>query len=80
MGKEIDPWAAALRVRLEAAIADGRPVDAAALATELAARARVIDNAKVVPLAHPKLRRSHRGSSKRRAGEFALTKRPKPLF
>jgi hypothetical protein len=42
MGQEIDPVATALRAALEEAIADGRPVDAAALATELATRSRAV--------------------------------------
>lgn len=45
-----DPVATALRAALEGAISEGRTVDAAALATELAARARAMSDPKVVPI------------------------------
>jgi hypothetical protein len=45
-----------LRAGLEAAIAEGRTLDAAQIATELAARASAVSDPKVVPFA-PKRRR-----------------------
>ena len=51
-----DPAAAALWAGLDAAIAEGRTLDAAQIATDLAARARAVRDPKVVPFA-PKRRR-----------------------
>jgi hypothetical protein len=46
-----DAIAAALRSGLETAITEGRTGDAAALATELAARTRAVSDSKIVQLA-----------------------------
>jgi hypothetical protein len=55
-GAKPDPITVALQAGLEAAIAEGRTLDAAQIATELAARALVVSDHKVFPFA-PKRRR-----------------------